>query len=79
LSTSFFKRRKNKRFSYTPRFSKENGSEEKLRDSSSTENFMSNWQEERNADRHRRNRRISLRLLFFILVLVLIMYVYFRL
>lgn len=66
------KQRKNKKFDYKPRFSKQNNSQDSLAKSSQAGNFSSKWQRERNATLAKSKRGLSFRTLVLILVLLLI-------
>ncbi|TJY36269.1 hypothetical protein [Pontimicrobium aquaticum] len=67
-----FKQRKNKKFNYKPRFSKES----QLEEHSKGHNLASKWQKQRDASLGKGRRGFPMRTLIIILVLLLIcMYV----
>ncbi|WP_347925061.1 hypothetical protein [Pontimicrobium sp. SW4] len=67
-----FKQRKNKKFNYKPRFSKEN----QVGEHSKEHNLASKWQKQRDVNLGTGRRGFSMRTLIIILVLLLIcMYV----
>jgi hypothetical protein len=66
------KQRKNKKFNYKPRFSKENELNTTLEDDSKVDEFVSKWQRVRKVNRKRGTRGFSIRWLIIILVLLLI-------
>lgn len=68
------KQRKNKRFNYKPRFSKNDDANANLEDDSNTKEFISKWQRFSKVNIKRGTRGISMRLLIIILVLI-IMYI----
>ncbi len=81
MRVKLFKLRKNRRFSYTPRYyeGKDIGNIYdfdskfgKYRDATSKDDIGAQWKEARSSSRHRGNREISTRLLIIIAVLVLI-------
>ncbi len=81
LKSNLFKLRKNRRYNYTPRYykGKDNGNIyefdskfSKYRDTYNNNDFGQQWKEARMQMRTRKNRSISLRLLFIILFLVMI-------
>ena len=67
-----FKQRKNKKFNYKPRFSKEHKTNDNLEENSKVNGFVSKWQRAHKSSRNRDKKGISMRLLIIILVLLLI-------
>ncbi|WP_445012686.1 hypothetical protein [Aquimarina discodermiae] len=81
LKLSIPKRRKNRRFNYTPRYYK--GKSEgniydfenkitKFRDATNDIDFGSHWAEARESSRHRGNREINKRVIYIAMILILI-------
>ena len=66
------KQRKNKKFNYKPRFSKENETNTTLEDDSNIDEFVLKWQRARKVNRKRGTRGFSISWLIIILVLLLI-------
>ncbi len=66
------KQRKNKKFNYKPRFSKENELNTTLEGDSKVDEFISKWQRARKVNRKGGTRGFSIRWLIIILVLLLI-------
>ncbi len=67
-----FKQRKNKKFNYQSRFSKQNSLQDNLEESSQASVFNSKWQRERSTTLVKGKRGFSFKILILILVLLLI-------
>ncbi len=72
LDTSFLKKRKIKRFKYTPRSYRENDLGDRSEKESRTSDFSAKWNQVRGLNAGRKNRGFSMRLLILILALLLI-------
>jgi hypothetical protein len=66
------KPRKNKSFSYTPRFSKETESNSDKKETSNYRNFSSKWKNSEGLSKHKLKKGLSLPILLLVLVVVLI-------
>jgi hypothetical protein len=66
------KPRKNKSFSYTPRFSKETESHSDKKETSKQGDFSSKWKNNQGLSNHKLKKGLSLPLLLLVLVVVLI-------
>ncbi|UOB16899.1 hypothetical protein [Abyssalbus ytuae] len=81
MKINVFKRRKNRRFNYTPRYydGKDIGNPydldskfAKYRETTNSGDLSSQWKEAREASRNRGNREVNTRLIIIIIILVLI-------
>ena len=72
MDTSFLKKRKIKRFKYTPRSYRENDLGDRSEKESRTSDFSAKWNQVRGLNTGRKNRGFSMRLLILILALLLI-------